>query len=314
MDGHYGLLGSASGDAPRWSATPGRRSSSKKHCRPRKGFASPRAWAFAIIDLRVSSHIGRRSRGHQCFSLGKRRCPIVNQRTRLSSTREFQKNATPGHPPEHPHPKRLPEYPLSMNPKEIFAILKKTASDWMEDQARTLGAALAYYTVFSLAPLLIIAIAIAGLFFGREAAQGQIFDQLRGLLGEASGKAMQDMVQNANRETRNRCCCDPNRGCDTAFWCIGCFRAVADLAQCNLGRATEARAGCSRHYPGSHSLLRLYPGNWVPASGFPSSHSSHRSRRRVVRRYLGPGMETFAQILNFVISLGADHSALRHDI
>src|SRR6476660_5370687 len=75
-----------------------------------------------------------------------------------------------------------------MNPKEIFDILKKTASDWMEHQAPTLGAALAYYTVFSLAPLLIIAIAIAGLVLGQEAAQGQIFDQLRGLLGEASGK------------------------------------------------------------------------------------------------------------------------------
>ena len=85
-----------------------------------------------------------------------------------------------------------------MSPKEILPILKETASEWMEDQAQSLGAALAYYTVFSLAPLLLIAIAIAGFFFGREAAQGQIFDQLRGLLGEASGKAMQDMVQNAN--------------------------------------------------------------------------------------------------------------------
>ena len=86
-----------------------------------------------------------------------------------------------------------------MNLKGLFAILKKAASDWIEDQAPTLGAALAYYTVFSLAPLLIIAIAIAGLAFGREAAQGQIFEQLRGLLlGEESGKAMQDLVQNAN--------------------------------------------------------------------------------------------------------------------
>ena len=87
-----------------------------------------------------------------------------------------------------------------MNPKELFAILKETSSDWMEDHAPTLGAALAYYTVFSLAPLLIIAIAIAGLVFGQEAARGQIFDQLRGLLGDASGKAMQDMVQNANQK------------------------------------------------------------------------------------------------------------------
>jgi membrane protein len=85
-----------------------------------------------------------------------------------------------------------------MNSKEIFAILKETGSDWMEDQAPTLGAALAYYTVFSLAPLLIIAIAIAGLVFGPEAAQGQIFEQLRGLLGEASAKSMQDLVENAN--------------------------------------------------------------------------------------------------------------------
>ena len=85
-----------------------------------------------------------------------------------------------------------------MNPRESFAILKKAAWDWMEDQAPTLGAALAYYTVFSLAPLLIIAIAIAGLVFGPDAARGQIFDQLRGLLGEAGAKSMQDLVENAN--------------------------------------------------------------------------------------------------------------------
>ena len=84
-----------------------------------------------------------------------------------------------------------------MNPKGIVAILKTTASNWMEDHAPTLGAALAYYTIFSLAPLLIIAIGIAGLVCKREDAQGQIFDQLRNLLGDAGGKAMQDMVQNA---------------------------------------------------------------------------------------------------------------------
>ena len=82
-----------------------------------------------------------------------------------------------------------------MNSKGIFAILKTTASNWKDDKAPTLGAALAYYTVFLLAPLLIIAIAIAGLAFGREAAQGQIFDQLRNLLADAGGKAMQDIQE-----------------------------------------------------------------------------------------------------------------------
>jgi membrane protein len=72
----------------------------------------------------------------------------------------------------------------------------------MNDQAPTLGAALAYYTIFSLAPLLVITISIAGLAFGREAAEGQIFDQLRGLLGEESGRAMQVIVQNASQEPK----------------------------------------------------------------------------------------------------------------
>ena len=85
-----------------------------------------------------------------------------------------------------------------MNSKEIFGILKEAGSEWIEDHAPTLGAALAYYTVFSLAPLLIIIIGVAGLVFGPEAAQGQIFEQLRGLLGEAGAKSMQDLVENAN--------------------------------------------------------------------------------------------------------------------
>ncbi len=89
-----------------------------------------------------------------------------------------------------------------MNPKEAFSLLKATFFEWLDDQAPTLGAALAYYTIFSLAPLLIISIAIAGLVFGGDAAQGQIFDQLRGLLGDASGRAMQDLVQSASAEPK----------------------------------------------------------------------------------------------------------------
>jgi membrane protein len=82
----------------------------------------------------------------------------------------------------------------------MLSLLKQTASEWMEDDAPTLGAALAYYTVFSLAPLMTIAIAMAGFFFGKEAAQGQIFDELRVLLGEEGGKAVEEMVQSANAQ------------------------------------------------------------------------------------------------------------------
>ena len=89
-----------------------------------------------------------------------------------------------------------------MKAKEAFSLLKATVFEWLDDQAPMLGAALAYYTVFSLAPLLIITIAIAGLVFGAEAAQGQIFDQLRGLLGDASGKAMEEIVESASAEPK----------------------------------------------------------------------------------------------------------------
>src|SRR5262245_46500161 len=65
----------------------------------------------------------------------------------------------------------------------IFALFKETFNEWNEDKAPRLGAALAFYTVFSLAPLLIIVIAIAGMFFGVEAAQGKIDEQIRGLVG-----------------------------------------------------------------------------------------------------------------------------------
>lgn len=65
-----------------------------------------------------------------------------------------------------------------------------------------LGAALAYYTAFSLAPLLIISIAIAGFVLGDEAARGKVFEQLHHLIGEQGGKAAQEMVQSAGSKPR----------------------------------------------------------------------------------------------------------------
>jgi membrane protein len=71
-----------------------------------------------------------------------------------------------------------------VNLKTVISLLKQTFTEWQEDKAPTLAAALAYYTVFSLAPLLIIVIAIVGLVFGAEAAQGQIVAQLQSLIGK----------------------------------------------------------------------------------------------------------------------------------
>jgi membrane protein len=77
-------------------------------------------------------------------------------------------------------------------------LLKETFSDWSEDHATRLAAALAYYTAFAIAPLLVIAIAIAGFFLGREAATNQVGQQVSGLLGETAGNAVNEMVQRAS--------------------------------------------------------------------------------------------------------------------
>src|ERR1051326_1435522 len=81
--------------------------------------------------------------------------------------------------------------------KRYYLLFKQAFTEFGEDKAQRLGAALAYYTIFSLAPLLLIAIALDGMVFGREAAQGQIFGQLRGVLGSQAAQAVQEMVKGA---------------------------------------------------------------------------------------------------------------------
>jgi len=72
--------------------------------------------------------------------------------------------------------------------KSAGALLKETASEWIEDNALRLSAALAYYSTFSIAPLVVIALAIAGWVFGRDAANGLLDQQLHSLLGGATAE------------------------------------------------------------------------------------------------------------------------------
>lgn len=87
-----------------------------------------------------------------------------------------------------------------MNLKSGFGLLKESFKEWMDDGALQLGAALSYYTIFSLAPMLLIAISVAGLIFGREAAQGELVGQLRGLIGQQGAEFIQTMVANAGKQ------------------------------------------------------------------------------------------------------------------
>jgi membrane protein len=79
--------------------------------------------------------------------------------------------------------------------------IQSTVSGFIEHENFTRGAAIAFYTTFSIGPLLIIVIAIAGLVFGHDAAEGAIVGQLSGLIGEQSAEIVQTMIQSANRQS-----------------------------------------------------------------------------------------------------------------
>lgn len=84
-----------------------------------------------------------------------------------------------------------------MSPKQAFGLLKKAAASWSEDRAPSMGAAISYYSLFSMAPLLVIIIAVAGLFFGAEQVQGAIFGQISDLMGEDAANAVNEMLEHA---------------------------------------------------------------------------------------------------------------------
>lgn len=79
-----------------------------------------------------------------------------------------------------------------------FTLVREAVNDWIDDRAMSRGAAIAYYTVFSLAPLLLLVIAIAGLVWGEEAARGAIMGQLSGLTGPKGAEALEAMIRSAS--------------------------------------------------------------------------------------------------------------------
>ena len=80
-----------------------------------------------------------------------------------------------------------------------WRLLKRVSQAWLDDHVPSMGAALAYYTVFSMAPLLLIVVAVAGLVFGQEAARGEIAVQLRSLMGAKGAMAVQELLTSLDR-------------------------------------------------------------------------------------------------------------------
>ena len=83
--------------------------------------------------------------------------------------------------------------------RELWSLFWEAVNAWKDDYAPSMGAALAYYTLFSIAPLLLIVIGVAGLVFGPDAARGEIFGQLRGLMGDDGAAAVEHLLQSADK-------------------------------------------------------------------------------------------------------------------
>jgi membrane protein len=90
------------------------------------------------------------------------------------------------------------ESAVLIKPATAWSLARETLTSWSDDYASSMGAALAYYTMFSIAPLLLIVISLAGLVFGEQAARGEILEQLQGLMGTEGAHAVQALLASVN--------------------------------------------------------------------------------------------------------------------
>lgn len=190
-----------------------------------------------------------------------------------------------------------------MHPKLFFDLCRKAVMAWIDDYAPSMGAAISYYTIFSLAPLLVIVIAIAGALFGREAAEGQIVAQISGLVGREGAIAVESLLRSVDQ---------PGKGLaagliSVAVLLVGATTVFAEL-QSALDRIWHVP---EREKPsGVWSVLRarLLSFGLILGLAFLLMVSLVVSAGLAVfGSWFGglmPGWELMLQTLNFMISLG----------
>lgn len=191
-----------------------------------------------------------------------------------------------------------------MSPKQVLRLLKQAFQAWNHDQASQLAAALAYYTLFSLAPLLILAIAIASLFFDNAVVRDQLMGQVEALMGGASADFVRTVLDNANRPGEN------------TGWVASAISlvllivgATGVLSQLQLSLNTiwniEARPGVGIVDQFRKRLLSL---GMVIAIGFLLLVSlivtSVISGFSDYVQILMPGLDALAQLINVVVGFG----------
>ncbi len=93
---------------------------------------------------------------------------------------------------------------LKISFKGMLEVFKNSFIGFDEDKVTKLSGSLAYYTVFSMAPLLIVIISLLGLFLGKEAIEGKVYDQMAGFIGDDTAEQLQQMIKNASLEGKSK--------------------------------------------------------------------------------------------------------------
>ena len=190
-----------------------------------------------------------------------------------------------------------------MNLKQLYRLAEKSVNAWIDDYAPSMGAAISYYTVFSIAPLLIIVIAVAGFVWGRDAVQGQIVDQLSGLIGTDGAMGIQALIQSANKPAQGLIA----TGISIAVLIVGATTVFAEL-QSAMDRIWDVPAAQKASGVWGTLRARLLSLGFILGLGFLLSVSLVFSAGVAAfggwATGLFPGWELLLQGINTVISLG----------
>jgi membrane protein len=186
--------------------------------------------------------------------------------------------------------------------RALGRIVRRAVSGWWNDNVPRLGASLAYYTLFALAPILVVAIAIGGLVFGSEAVRGEIVGQIQGLLGRQGAEAVQAMLEGASRPSASIAATVV--GIITFF--LGATGAFLEL-QTALNAIWHVEPKTDGSYWRVLVMQRVISFGLVVALGFLLLTSLLVSAAlAAVRRYMGnafPGEVVLWEALNVLVSL-----------
>jgi membrane protein len=187
-----------------------------------------------------------------------------------------------------------------MNHLSPLGLVKESFSEWQRDKASRLAAALAYYTAFSIAPLLLLIISVAGIFLGDEAAQGTIFFQLQGLLGPEAAGFFQSAIAHSREPGASSI--SAVIGIATLIWSAGNVFGQLQDALNTIWEVQPAPSGIV-----GTVKRRIVPLSMVLGVGFLLLVSLALSAGiSAVGSFLGdilPGSNAFWQVVNAVMSL-----------